>query len=151
MKTTNYIFYSLTLLIMLSCNNKKEQQLEVEIYETSKSGNALTNVKALADQNKALNTITLLPEKQLQTITGFGGSFTESSASLLNRWSKNNREKIIEAYFGESGARYSLTRTHMNSCDFSISNYSYTPVEGDIELKHFSIEEDRTITAFERN
>jgi glucosylceramidase len=78
-----------------------------------------------------------------QTITGFGGSFTEASASLLNRLSKDNRDKIIEAYFGESGAKYSLTRTHMNSCDFSLSNYSYAPVEGDIELNNFSIDEDR--------
>jgi glucosylceramidase len=31
----------------------------------------------------------------------------------------------------------------MNSCDFSLSNYSYTPVEDDVELAHFSIEEDR--------
>ena len=31
----------------------------------------------------------------------------------------------------------------MNSCDFSLSNYSYAPVEGDKELEHFSIEEDR--------
>ena len=30
----------------------------------------------------------------------------------------------------------------MNSCDFSLSNYSYTPVE-DIHLEHFSIDEDR--------
>ena len=31
----------------------------------------------------------------------------------------------------------------MNSCDFSLSNYSYAPVEGDKDLKHFSIEEDQ--------
>ena len=31
----------------------------------------------------------------------------------------------------------------MNSCDFSLSNYSYAPVEGDKELKNFSIDEDR--------
>jgi glucosylceramidase len=56
--------------------------------------------------------------------------------------SAENRNKILEAYFGESGARYSLTRTHMNSSDFSLGNYSYAPVEGDVELNHFSIEED---------
>ena len=31
----------------------------------------------------------------------------------------------------------------MNSCDFSLTNYSYSPVEGDKELKHFSIKEDK--------
>jgi len=31
----------------------------------------------------------------------------------------------------------------MNSCDFSVSNYSYSPVEGDKDLEHFTIEEDK--------
>ena len=30
----------------------------------------------------------------------------------------------------------------MNSCDFSRFHYSYTPVEGDMDLEHFSIEQD---------
>ncbi|MBT8376028.1 MAG: glycosyl hydrolase family 30, partial [Bacteroidia bacterium] len=38
---------------------------------------------------------------------------------------------------------YSLTRTHINSCDFSLSNYSYAPVENDVQLEHFSIDEDK--------
>ena len=84
-----------------------------------------------------------LPDSTFQTITGFGGSFTESSAYLLNNLSKEKRDKVLEAYFGESGARYSLTRTHMNSCDFSLSNYSYAAVEGDKDLEHFTIDEDR--------
>ncbi|MGB5462574.1 MAG: glycoside hydrolase family 30 protein, partial [Aureibaculum sp.] len=87
--------------------------------------------------------IKLLPDEKFQTITGFGGSFTEASAYLLNKLGKENRAEILEAYFGEDGAKYSLTRTHMNSCDFSLSNYSYAPVEGDKELKNFSIDEDR--------
>ncbi len=87
--------------------------------------------------------IKLLPDQKFQTITGFGGSFTESSAYLLNKLSKKNRDLILNAYFGSEGARYSLTRTHINSCDFSLSNYSYAPVEGDKELENFSIEEDR--------
>jgi glucosylceramidase len=31
----------------------------------------------------------------------------------------------------------------MNSCDFSLTNYSYTPVEGDTKLEHFTIQEDK--------
>ena len=31
----------------------------------------------------------------------------------------------------------------MNSCDFSLSQYSYAPVVNDMELKHFSIQEDK--------
>ncbi|MEM1220504.1 MAG: glycoside hydrolase family 30 protein, partial [Bacteroidota bacterium] len=34
-------------------------------------------------------------------------------------------------------------RTHINSCDFSLGNYSYAPVAGDKLLDNFSIEEDK--------
>jgi len=125
----------------MSCTDT-QKQLNVEVFETSASGNKLTRITEFSSED-SISIIELFPEKKYQTITGFGGSFTEASASLLNRLSKENRNKIIEAYFGESGAKYSLTRTHMNSCDFSLSNYSYSPVEGDKELKHFSIKEDK--------
>ena len=116
--------------------------METEIYETSASGNKLKKIEAIASGQVATQ-IKLLPDDTYQTITGFGGAFTESSAYLLNKLSKENRKIVIDAYFSQEGANYSLTRTHMNSCDFSLSNYSYTPVEGDIELKHFTIDEDK--------
>ena len=140
MKINQYITYSFFLIMILSCSIK-EEILMVEVYETSASGNNLTKLDhfSLNETQEDAIQIKLLPAQKRQTITGFGGSFTESSAYLLNKLSKENRELIIEAYFGESGAKYSLTRTHMNSCDFSISQYSYAPVEGDKELKHFTI------------
>jgi glucosylceramidase len=132
-------FYFLIIILMSSCNNPKP--LEVEIFETSANGNQLTRLTEFpGSETKA--EISILPEQEFQSIVGFGGSFTEASAHLLNRVSKENRNRVLEAYFGESGARYSLTRTHMNSCDFSLGNYSYAPVDGDMELLHFSVKED---------
>ena len=119
-----------------------EQKLEVDVYETSANGNKMSSITSFETENPT-SKIQIRPEEKFQTITGFGGSFTEASAFLLNKLSKTNRDKIIDAYFGEDGAKYSLTRTHMNSCDFSVSNYSYAPVEGDMELNNFSIDEDR--------
>ena len=129
------------IVLLMSCNQTLES-LQVDVYETSESGNKLSK---LTDFPLVKNPVMihLLPEEKFQTITGFGGSFTESSAYLLNQISKKNSATIIEAYFGESGAKYSLTRTHMNSCDFSLSQYSYAPVAGDIDSKHFSIQEDK--------
>lgn len=129
----------------MSCketNKQANNDLQIDIYETSAKGNKLTKLTDFVEAD-SLVTITLNPEQKLQTITGFGGAFTESSAFLLNKLSKENRKKIIDAYFSEEGAHYSLTRTHMNSCDFSVSNYSYAPVEGDKNLDHFTIEEDK--------
>jgi glucosylceramidase len=124
----------------ISCTS--EQQLEADVYETSSNSNKLEKLSSFSEAQEVID-IELLPDEKFQTITGFGGSFTEASAYLLNQLSDENRNKILEAYFGETGANYSLTRTHMNSCDFSLSNYSYAPVEGDTELNNFSIDEDR--------
>ena len=123
-----------------SCKAIKD--LEVDVYETSAQGNSLKKITEFSkDENPVL--ITLNPVEKFQTITGFGGSFTESSAYLLNRLSVANRKKVLNAYFSEEGANYSLTRTHIASCDFSLSNYTYAKVENDKLLKDFSIEEDR--------
>ena len=119
-----------------------QNRLSVEAYETSAAGNKMQPITEEVDATNAVE-IKLLPNEKFQTITGFGGSFTEASAYLLNHLSTANRKMIIEAYFGTDGARYSLTRTHMNSCDFSLSNYSYAPEEGDLELNSFSISEDQ--------
>ncbi|MEM9525854.1 MAG: glycoside hydrolase family 30 protein [Bacteroidota bacterium] len=116
--------------------------LDVSIYETSATGKKLQEIIEM-EVKEASSTIELKPEERHQTITGIGGSFTEASASLLNQLSPENRAKVIQAYFGDEGARYSLTRTHINSCDFSLGNYSYAPVAGDKLLDNFSIEEDK--------
>lgn len=141
MKTFKYGMYAFLTVLMVSCEEKQEL-LKVEVYETSASGNKLTPITEFSTGENVID-VKLMPEQEFQTITGFGGSFTESSASLLNGLGKENRAKVINAYFGEDGAKYSLTRTHMNSCDFSLSNYSYAPVEDDKELLNFSIDEDR--------
>ncbi len=123
----------------MSCTGS--DKLDFEVYETSAEGNKLTKLNSFADADSVIQ-VNLDPEETYQKITGIGGSFTEASAYLLNQMSGENRNRILEAYFGDSGARYSLTRTHINSSDFSLGNYSYAP-EKDKELKNFSIDEDR--------
>jgi len=126
----------------MSCKSNNNE-LQVNIYETSKSGNQLTEITDFKNTtSKNTDTVSLDTTKKFQKITGFGGAFTESSAYLLNKLSKKNRDTIIKAYFGKEGANYSLTRTHMNSCDFSLSQYSYSPVADDVNLEHFSIKDD---------
>ena len=134
------IYHLLIIVGMLTACTSK-QPLQVTVYETSASGNKLTEISEFSTSENA-SEIGLFPDKTYQTITGFGGSFTESSAYLLNRLSKKNRALILDAYFSKKGANYSLTRTHISSCDFSLSNYTYAPIADDLELKHFSIEED---------
>ena len=142
MKSLKFNWILLLIMIVLFSACTPENKLEIQVFESSSNGNKLTPINASAIKETDSH-VKLLPDQQFQTITGFGGSFTESSAYLLNQLSPDNRKKIIDAYFGPDGAKYSLTRTHINSCDFSLSNYSYAKVEGDMELEHFSIEEDK--------
>lgn len=141
LKTISIVLVFTLTFVFMNCT-EKDNALSVEVFETSKSGNLFSKIES-SKQDEAQATIQLLPSQTFQTLTGIGGSFTESSAYLLNQLGKANRNKIIEAYFGDDGAKYSLTRTHINSCDFSLSNYSYAPVVGDANLEHFSIEEDK--------
>ncbi len=137
-------FFKLLIITMAlslnSCVSTKE--MKVEVYETSANGNSLLEITDFSKDSNPI-TITLNPEEKFQTITGFGGAFTESSAYLVNKLSVANRKKIMDAYFGVDGANYSLTRTHINSCDFSLKHYAYAMVDGDKNLEHFSIEEDK--------
>lgn len=131
------------LLVLIMGCKQTDNVLQVEVFETSAKGNKLTKLNEFISVDTAQVSIKLMPEQTFQTITGFGGAFTESSAYLLNKLSKKNRDTILKAYFAKEGADYSLTRTHMNSCDFSLNQYSYSPVEGDKNLEHFTIEEDK--------
>tara|TARA_B110000090_G_scaffold33916_1_gene36603 strand:+ start:120 stop:1559 length:1440 start_codon:yes stop_codon:yes gene_type:complete len=124
----------------MACHTEK--QLEVTVYETSASGAKLEQ-RTEFTKSESAGVLRILPEKKFQIITGFGGSFTESSAHLLNGLSPTKRKEVLDAYFSDEGARYSLTRTHMNSCDFSLSQYSYAPIADDPLLEHFSVEKDK--------
>lgn len=128
----------------ISCTIPKTEELKLVVYQTSSAGDnlKLLNSNLELEQNNSSPLVVLNPGKKYQKITGFGGAFTESSAFLLNEISEENRKEILNAYFSTEGAQYSLTRTHMNSCDFSLEHYSYAPIENDKELINFSIEED---------
>lgn len=119
--------------------------LDVQIYQTTRSGDRLKAVTAQpADSDAGGPSLVLDPGQQFQSLIGIGGSFTESTAYVISELSAAKRASLMEAWFAPEGAHYSLTRTHIASCDFSLRNYTYAPVPGDVELQHFSIEPDRT-------
>ena len=93
----------------------------------------------LETENPVIN---IYPEFKYQQTLGFGGAFTETSAYNFSLLSPVSREKLIEAYFGKSGIGFNFCRTHINSADFSLSEYTYVQ-DGDKDLKTFSIDRDR--------
>lgn len=78
-------------------------------------------------------------DKKYQKIIGFGGALTDSSGYLYSKLSKENKEKLLNLYYGEDGLRYNLARLTIGSCDFSVSDYDYIK---DYEGNDFSLAHD---------
>ena len=116
----------------------------VELFQTTRGGDRLEPVKAsFGPAAPGARRLTLDPSTTFQTLEGIGGSFTEASGQVLSELSSEKRDEVLRAYFSPEGAHYSLTRTHIASCDFSVKHYSYAPVPDDVALEHFTIEPDR--------
>lgn len=49
---------------------------------------------------------------------------------------------VLDAYFGSDGIGYTLCRSHIQSCDFSLGNYAYI-TEADPSLTGFRMDRDR--------
>jgi glucosylceramidase len=80
---------------------------------------------------------------RFQAMLGFGGAFTEAASTTLDKMPAASRLAILQAYFSpDQGHGYTLCRTPINSCDFSLGNYAYTEVDGDARLEHFNIDRD---------
>ena len=116
------------------------------IYLTSKDSNnrleKISESEISIDSKVELKTIRIHKDRCRQNILGFGGAFTEASASIYDQLDINKKSEIIEAYFGKNGNQYNMGRTHINSCDFSLGNYALCETE-DPELTDFSIRRDQ--------
>ena len=116
------------------------------IYLTSKESEArikkIPESELLHDSKTELRSIKVDKNQIHQSILGFGGAFTEASASIYNELDGDKKSEIIQAYFGDSGNQYNMGRTHINSCDFSLGNYALCREE-DRKLDGFSIERDK--------
>lgn len=84
--------------------------------------------------------INIYPEIKYQSIIGFGGAFTEATGYSLSQLPKETQEQLINEYFSENFANYSLCRLPIGSSDFSQKSYSYSNKS---DLSDFSIEKDK--------
>ncbi|GIH17152.1 discoidin domain-containing protein [Rugosimonospora africana] len=93
-------------------------------------------------------TITVDTTRQYQQITGFGASFTDSSAWLVGtKLDPKQRDAVMRDLFGSQGIGLSFLRQPMGASDFAVNgSYSYDDMpagQTDPSLAHFSIDHDR--------
>ena len=89
------ILLSLSMLFLfVSCDQNIETALVIDIFETSAAGNQWASIKPTPQAKPDLS-IEINPTITYQTITGFGGAFTEASAYLLNQLGSENRQKVL--------------------------------------------------------
>lgn len=121
--------------------------MTVTSYKTKKSASPMqkcTQYTVKNDNGLVENfLVNIYPEIEYQEIKGFGGAFTEAAAVTIDKLSPETREKVIKMYFdSEDGIGYNIGRVHINSCDFSLGNYTCVD-EGDNTLGSFQIERDK--------
>ena len=86
--------------------------------------------------------VNLYPEIRYQRIIGFGSALTDAAACNYANMREQTRQAFIRAFFDPAqGLGYTLCRLHINSCDFSAQEYTYT-ADGDMSLDSFSVAHD---------
>jgi glucosylceramidase len=117
----------------------------VEILLTSESGHQLASMDVPPFRRGSGDgtVISVYPNSTKQTIDGIGTSFTESSAFVLAHLEPELRREVMQQIYAESGANFTLTRTHIGSCDFTVEGkYSYADKPDDRNLTSFSTAAD---------
>jgi len=142
------LVFIILLILFFGCGANKSNKLgsTSEILLTSAEGDKLSemeNVTFKAGKAEGI-VISIYPDSIKQTIDGIGTSFTESSAFVLAHLEKEQRREVMENIFSESGADFTLARTHIGACDFSVKGkYSYADMKDDKNLDSFDISPDK--------
>ena len=94
--------------------------------------------KETQQESRLLNVYSLKKAEWL----GFGGAFTDSSSYCYSLLKTEDKQKVLEGLFGESGLKYNFCRLCIGSSDFALEEYCYVE-DNDYDLKTFSIERDK--------
>lgn len=88
---------------------------------------------------QVVNVYTSAPD---QTFLGLGGAATEAAAYTFSRMPADQRQALLDFYFGPDGANYQFLRVSVDSCDFSLGHYEAMSDPADAALVSFSLTRD---------
>ena len=141
--TIYHLPMAILMVVLTACTTQVPSS---QVWLTSEAGDKCAEQEAVVftKANANANAFTIHPDDRRQTIDGFGGSLTESSAFVLACLSPEQRTAILQELFGEEGANFSVTRTQIGASDFSVEGrYSLCEQEGDTALASFSLDRDK--------
>ena len=95
-----------TVLNVIQTAEKSRDRLSAKVPISLTSGDVPVTDK---------ETISIDLSKTFQKIKGFGGAFTDSTAWLYDQLDDSKKKEVMEAYFGESGHKYTLCRLQIGS------------------------------------
>jgi len=129
-------------ILLCSCTARVPS---THVWLTSEAGDKCEEkAPVIFHEGKAANAVVVDLNETRQTIDGFGGSLTESSAFVLACLSPEERQAVLEELYGEKGANFSMSRTQIGASDFSVEGkYSLAEKDGDVALKSFSLDRDK--------
>ena len=128
---------------------------KIHIWKTSKSPDADHNFDRFAYSNfnkpsteidnliapSSDFSIRIRRFRKKQKVLGFGGALTDAVVINLQSLKESGLDQeVFDAYFGETSAEYSIVRTPIASCDFSVRKYTYLDTRNDFDLKTFALQ-----------
>lgn len=119
----------------------------MKLYETFNEHNMFVHKKFQESSKKATERIEIDPSREYQSIDGFGASFTDSSAYLIDKILGDEDKDLImnQLFDSKNGIGLSVLRNPMGSSDFARYIYSYNDQKErhtDLDLIDFSIAHD---------
>jgi glucosylceramidase len=98
--------------------------------------------KQVSDLGTGDANLTITHEK-FQVVEGFGGCFNELGFAALRHLPEEERGKVLHSLFHPDGDhKFSICRLPIGASDYALEWYSLNETDGDLEMKHFSIDRD---------
>lgn len=121
---------------------------DIRAYRTTGADDLFQPIPVLTSELRSNESVSIETTRQFQEIDGFGASFTDSAAYLIDQvLSDADKHRVMTALFDrEEGIGLSVIRNPMGASDYARTIYSYDdqPVgQVDPELRGFSIDHDR--------
>lgn len=119
--------------IEINTNNTKAKITTTETFSDSFTAYE-TEKPLIEDINlEENNIIDIQSEIEYQTFKGFGGAFSESASYVFSKLSQSLQNEVLKLYFSEEGLNYQYGRVPIDSCDFSLNQYSEIEREEEID------------------